>query len=289
MDSSDGDRSTRTGQGGWDTESLRSEVDRLGWYHSIDLGHGVVTPGMSAERNIELPDVKGRSVLDVGAWDGYYSFLAESLGASRVVALDHYVWGIDWAARQAYWEECAAKGKFPDHSRDLTDFWLADLPGKRGFDLACKVLNSGVESVVADFATADLAQIGRFDVCLFLGVLYHLKDPLSGLERLRSITGDVAVIETVAIHIHGLDNASHLQFIAGESFERDFGNWYMPTIEALRQMCLVAGFDRVAVVVGPPPSPSGPSSERRRIWRTPKPTEPSPIVSIYRALVHAFV
>src|SRR5687768_11321825 len=98
-------------------DELRARVNAIPWYHSIDLGHGVVTPGDSKTAPLtgdELPDFSGRSVLDIGAWDGYYSFLAERQGASRVVALDHYVWGVDFAARQAYWEECRSRGALPD-------------------------------------------------------------------------------------------------------------------------------------------------------------------------------
>jgi hypothetical protein len=76
-------------------EDLRDSVPF--WFHSIDLGQGVVTPGamksaalLSEEnKHLHLPNFRGKSVLDIGAWDGYYSFLAERGGASRVVALDH--------------------------------------------------------------------------------------------------------------------------------------------------------------------------------------------------------
>ena len=70
-----------------DPVQLQAEVDSFAWYHTIDLGHGVVTKGQSvmAEMltDVQLPDFRGRSVLDIGAWDGYYSFLAERRGASR--------------------------------------------------------------------------------------------------------------------------------------------------------------------------------------------------------------
>jgi len=102
---------------------------------------------------------------DIGAWDGYYSFLAERNGASRVVALDHYAWGVDIEARDAYWKKCAAEGVLPDHERDATDFWRTDLPGRRGFELASRALNSEVEPIVADFTTADLAPLGRTTWC----------------------------------------------------------------------------------------------------------------------------
>src|SRR5579875_1114500 len=92
-------------------DELRARADALGWFHRIDLGQGVETNGLSSGPYVgpdKLPELAGKSVLDIGAWDGYYSFQAERLGARRVVALDHYVWGVDMAARQQYWAECAA-------------------------------------------------------------------------------------------------------------------------------------------------------------------------------------
>jgi len=190
-------------------QELRARADAFGWFHKIDLGQGVVTPGQSTGPYLGpdlMPDLSGKSVLDIGAWDGYYSFQAERLGASRVVALDHYVWGVDFAARQAYWNECEEKGELPDHGRDSTDFWRPDLPGKRPFEFAKEVLASRVEPMVADFASADLATVGHFDVALYLGVLYHMKEPLTSLERLRSVTDEVRWHETalamVAVGIH---------------------------------------------------------------------------------------
>ena len=56
---------------------------------------------------------------------------------------------------------------------------------------------------LADFQTVDLDEVGQFDVVLYLGVLYHMKEPLTCLERLRAVTKEVAVIETEAVHIAG--------------------------------------------------------------------------------------
>ena len=81
---------------------LQSRVDALRWFHTIDLGDGVVTRGTdeSAGRlaRLQLPeDLSGKTVLDIGAWDGFYSFEAERRHASRVVASDHYAWhGVGW-------------------------------------------------------------------------------------------------------------------------------------------------------------------------------------------------
>ncbi len=94
---------------------LQAQADAFGWYHTIDLGNGVVTKGISVQETSAgvIPDVAGKSVLDIGAWDGKFSFLAEQHGASRVVALDHYAWGVDFVARGAYWEECINERRAP--------------------------------------------------------------------------------------------------------------------------------------------------------------------------------
>ena len=87
---------------------LQAQTDELVWFHTIDLGNGVVTKGLGLHwyGPEVFPTFSGRSVLDIGAWDGYYSFLAEQNGASRVVAMDHYAWGVDMGMRDAYWREC---------------------------------------------------------------------------------------------------------------------------------------------------------------------------------------
>lgn len=240
-----------------DVKELRRRVGALTWHHAIDLGGGVVTPGLTdapIPRHV-FPSFEGKSVLDIGAWDGYYSFLAEREGAARVVALDHYAWGVDFDARTRYWDECRAHGVLPDHARDESDFWRPDLPGKQGFDLAREALGSRVEDVVADFMTADLAALGTFVVVLYLGVLYHVRDPLGALERLRRVTREVAVIETEAVWVHGLEHEPLLAFSPGDEMGRrlDFGNWYAPNEAALLGMLRVAGFSRVEMKVGPSP------------------------------------
>lgn len=254
---------------------VQARVDEIDWFHSIELGDGVVTKGKATAIPVErFPDFAGKSVLDIGAWDGYYSFLAERCGASRVVALDHYAWGLDWAAREAYWDECRAQGRLPDHDRDTADFWLPDLPGRRGFDLARQTLHSAVEPVVADFASMDLDSLGSFDVVLYLGVLYHMKEPLTCLERLRRVTREVAVIETAAVAVPGYEDQPLLHFHAGDDLNRDFGNWYSPNVRGLHALCTAAGFSSSTTVAGAPPAPPGRG-------------EPGPGLVEFRAIVHA--
>src|SRR5262245_7304082 len=111
-----------------DRDELQRRADALRWFHTIDLGQGVITKGVDSTQSerlagLRLPDFSGRSVLDVGAWDGFFSFEAERRGACRVVASDYYAWhGTGWGTGQ----------------------------GKAAFELARTALGSRVEDVDVD-------------------------------------------------------------------------------------------------------------------------------------------
>src|SRR4051794_30987946 len=130
--------------------------------------------------------------------------------------------------------------------------WHPDtLPGKAGFDTARRALGSRVEEIVADFATCDLAAVGRWDVSFFLGVLYHMRDPLGALTRLAQMTGDVAIIETEAVAIPGLEHEAMWRFFPGAELNGDVSNWWAPNIAALVGALEPAGFSRADVKLGP--------------------------------------
>src|SRR4051812_20884742 len=93
---------------------VAARVGEIDWWHSIELLPGLVTPGVKTSASLareraalRLPTMRGKTVLDVGAWDGYYSFLAEQAGAARVVALDRVTWEIDLHAFRASRQACA--------------------------------------------------------------------------------------------------------------------------------------------------------------------------------------
>lgn len=243
-------------------EELQARADSVQfWWHSIDLGRGVVTPGAKTRAVIEreltslrLPDLAGKSVLDIGAYDGYYSFAAERLGAARVVALDRFVWAMDLPKANAYWRECKERGVAPAPV-EQTAMWQPDrLPGKRGFDTAHRALRSRVEVVVDDFMTMDVGTLGQFDVTLFMGVLYHMKDPLGSLERLAAVTKGMAVIETHAIAVPGYEHLELSEFYSANQLNGDTTNWWGPNLKALEGMCRAAGFSRTQVIAGKVPA-----------------------------------
>ena len=76
---------------------VQSRVGAIRWYHTIDLGGGIVTPGVDDSpvrlARAQLPEsLRGLTVLDIGAWDGFFSFECERRGAKRVLAIDTYSW-----------------------------------------------------------------------------------------------------------------------------------------------------------------------------------------------------
>jgi tRNA (mo5U34)-methyltransferase len=235
---------------------LQQMVESAGtWWHSIDLGQGVVTPGRKSARflakelqSLQLPDLAGKSVLDIGAFSGYYIFEAERSGAARVVALDHFVWSIDMPRFNEYLAECAASNTAPLIA-EQTPHWQPDtLPGKKPFDLAHRALGSKVEAVVDDFMAMDLARLGTFDVVLFLGVLYHMDNPLGALRRVARATKELAIIETHAVAVPGYERYEICEFYSSSQLNADPSNWWAPNLKALVGMCRAAGFSRVEIV-----------------------------------------
>jgi tRNA (mo5U34)-methyltransferase len=81
-----------------DAERVRDSVPL--WFHTFALAPGIYTPGIARDHGYRLALLDadrfaGRSVLDVGAFDGFYTFLAEARGARHVVAVDNEQY-IDW-------------------------------------------------------------------------------------------------------------------------------------------------------------------------------------------------
>lgn len=229
------------------------ESEALAWFHSIDLGDGVVTAGLKAPGRLaleldalNLPDLAGLSVLDIGAWDGYFSFAAERRGAARVVALDHYAWSVDQVAQRRFTAEREARGVPMSPWHEVPELWRPDdLAGRAGFDLARRRLASQVQPEVGDFMTMELDRLGTFDVVLFLGVLYHLQDPFVALRRLAQVTGRLAIVETVCMVVPGVEHHPLWELFEGDELDNDPGNWWAANAAGLAAMARAAGFSTV--------------------------------------------
>jgi tRNA (mo5U34)-methyltransferase len=269
-------------------EQLVAEVPF--WWHSIEIGQGIVTPGVKTpgqhQRELEsyhIPDLHGKTVLDIGAWDGFHSFDAEQRGARRVVALDHYVWSVDFDGFRTYSVKRKQQG-LPARVFEETPYWKPDtLPGMRGFHVARAARGSRVESVVADFMKMDVGTIGTFDVVFFFGVLYHMRDPLGSLTRLAQVTAELAIIETHAFEVRGLEDRPLWEFYPADELNHDPTNWFCPNTVALSGACRAAGFKRVEIISSPPPSGER-LSLRERMTGVAAPGKPQ----YFRAVAHAW-
>src|SRR6266480_2841742 len=192
------------------------------WWHSIDLGDGIVTKGLKSSKHLKneleslrLPDLNGKTVLDIGAFDGFYSFEAERRGASRVVALDHYVWSLDIAKAIANWRDSKKRGVAPDLNHEASRLHPHELPGMLAYNTAHQALDSKVETLVTDFMEHDLTSLGTFDIVLYLGVLYHIQNPFEALKRVAAVTGELAIIETEALAVPGYEDRALCEFFEG--------------------------------------------------------------------------
>ena len=202
-------------------ETPLKSMDEIKWFHSIPLNDGTVTPGLDASmaklEQICLPkDLSGKTVLDIGAWDGFFSFQAERHGAKRVLATDHFCWsGPGWGT-------------------------------KDGFNFVHNALDSKVESLDIDAMDISPDNVGKFDVVMFLGVLYHLQDPMAGLRVAASVCKDLLIIETVVDDLHR--RKPSMVYYPGDSLNEDDTNYWAPNVAAMKGMLKDLGFTKVEVV-----------------------------------------
>src|SRR5689334_9171585 len=216
-----------------DRAAIERRVRELGpWFHNIDLG-GVKTapdhflgdyPAVKWRRFAHaLPeDLTAKTVLDIGCNGGFYSLEMKRRGAARVLGIDHD-------------EDYLKQARF-----------------------AAEVTGLDIEFV--QLSVYDVGALGeRFDLVLFLGVLYHLRHPLLALDLIREhVVGDLFVCQSMQRGDPGeepLDqdyafseaaiferpSYPHLSFIE-HRYSGDDTNWWVPNRACMRAMLRSAGF-----------------------------------------------
>ncbi len=183
-----GESGHETSQPILDLEELCQQVGSLSWYHTIDLGNGIVTPGAYDHRqylhHYGIPeDLSGKTALDVGAASGFFSFEMERRGA-RVTAIDLPAW--------------------LDH--DFGPNYTPDLAPQEGPNtlrepilLAKRALGSRIDKLEMTVYDISPETVGLYDLVFCGSLLLHLTDPITALCRLQSVTREQAIIAT-AIH-----------------------------------------------------------------------------------------
>src|SRR5580658_9662257 len=136
------------------------DLAQTGWWHSFELPDGRKIDGANdlpgLKRRLALfpipDDLSGKRVLDIGAWDGWFSFELERRGA-EVLAMD------------------SAKNTRLLEARQL--------------------LGSRIDYQIGDICRLTAKDVGTFDIVLFLGVLYHVKHPVLALENVCGMSRDM--------------------------------------------------------------------------------------------------
>jgi tRNA (mo5U34)-methyltransferase len=196
-----------------DNQRQVERLSKLGWYHSIELPDGTVIRGHQSIdqqrkrlRQFHIPeDLTGKRVLDIGAWDGWFSFEMERRGAS-VMALD--------SARNTRLLE------------------------------AKELLGSKIDYHVGDISRVTAKDVGTFDIVLFLGVLYHLKHPLLALENVCGMCREMACVESFVTDATP-DGMPAMEFYETGELRGQLDNWCGPNIACLLAFARTAGFARV--------------------------------------------
>jgi len=208
------------------------------WYHRIELPGSVETPGWAPllPESYRLPDnLTGARVLDVGAWDGYWTFAALKRGAREVVAIDDFSDSLGEASgvtRNKKWETF-------DLCRDAFGYG----------DDRCKRLEMSVYDVSP-------STLGMFDVVLFFGTLYHLRHPLLALDRLAAVCTQALMVETAILDDYspyrgGLgrgypaDDEVVMEFYPDNQYGKNSTNWWVPSLTCLGEMVRSTGFEKV--------------------------------------------
>jgi tRNA (mo5U34)-methyltransferase len=200
------------------------------WYHTLDLGDGVVTPGWMDLRpvvaRLPWPEVRGKRCLDVGTYDGFFAFELERRGAGEVVATDisdHSQW--DW----------------PRAMRERGAEFLAEVAGEkgRGFEMARSALGSRVVKREISVYELSPAAVGEFDVVVCGSLLLHLKDPVRALEAIRSVCRGWFLSAEQVDPLLTLVSPGRpaTWFRAGNQTQ-----WQIPNVAGLRAMVECAGF-----------------------------------------------
>jgi tRNA (mo5U34)-methyltransferase len=199
------------------------------WYHTIDLGDGLQTPGWENIRGLNqamldfLPlSLQGMSVLDIGCWDGLFSFEAEKRGARPVLAIDNLSGG------DGFFQETLEpiKGE-----------------GFKPLQVIKTLLDSNVEYQNKNVYDISPESMNMFDCTFFFGVLYHLWHPMLALQRVRQVTRKCLFIET---HVNEtiVQSKPLIQFYPRtEKYEAT--TWVGPNLLALFEMLHVVGFKKV--------------------------------------------
>ncbi len=203
------------------------------WYHRIELAPGIITPGVNNTpvylQRLEAlgfpQDFSGLRVLDIGCADGFFSFEAEKRGAAQVVAVDYRK------------------------------------PTNSGFSVAREILGSSVEYHADNVYGLTPEKYGTFDVIFFLGLIYHVRNPLQAFDLIRQMSkpNGLLFVESQIMDQHLVMADGHVrtlaslspqlveiplwQFYGEKTGQRASTNKWVPNMAGLREIIEEAQFE----------------------------------------------
>jgi tRNA (mo5U34)-methyltransferase len=229
------------------------------WYHTVDLGNGLITPGLHDYRgslpDFQFPhDMRGMTVLDVGSATGFFAFEFERRGA-RVVSTElPSLNDLDRFPGQSV-ENSLRKIErmlFPDglnleslrrgdSERELYHC-LLDGP----FHFCKERLGSRVErcySTIYDLSAEKAGVPKGFDLVFVGDVLVHTLDPLRALAAIAPLCRGTLVLAQILPE--GPQQPPAMAYVGGGDPEEDHISWWLPNQSCLEQMLTKLGFATV--------------------------------------------
>jgi tRNA (mo5U34)-methyltransferase len=216
------------------SREVQLRIEELGpWFHNIELD-GVFTAPDHFLGNYPyikwrkfahaIPsDLSGKTVLDIGCNAGFYSIELKRRGATRVLGID-------------FDETYLAQARF-----------------------AAEMANTEIE--FRKLSVYDVGALGeRFDIVLFMGVLYHLRHPLLALDLIREhVVADLMVFQSMqrgSTEVAAVEQDYNfwredlfrdpafpkLHFIE-HRYSNDPTNWWVPNRACTEAMLRSAGFE----------------------------------------------
>jgi SAM-dependent methyltransferase len=200
------------------------------WYHTIDLGHGRITPGYFDLRDLAPavlpPSLAGARCLDVATFDGFWAIEMARRGAAEVVAVDI----LD--PRQWDWP--------PGSDAAVVDAVGARKRAGDGFAIATQALGLSIERHELSVYELGSAGLETFDFVYVGSLLLHLRDPVRAIAQVAAVCGGRAVfvdaIDSLLTRLHPRRPIAALDGV-GRPW------WWRPNLAGLARMVTVGGFE----------------------------------------------
>jgi O-methyltransferase len=240
-----------------DRAGLNAEAKHFLWYHTIDCGHALVTPGLFDYRGqwagFGLPErFDGQTVLDAGPATGFFSFEFARRGARTSCIELPSLRALDRFPGQSLQQSLAKiermmQSETGGGARTETELYWQMLEGPYRFcqeRLGCRVERHYM--TVYDAARDVLGAPEGYDWVYAGDILLHLLYPTKALAALASVCrGTLVVVEQCP---GAVDDPPALLYRGGSSPEEDEVQWWLMNRACLEQILRKLGFREVREV-----------------------------------------